>query len=270
MSEHAYFLDRDGERLFTFLHRPPGPCRAGALICAPLAEEKLWSHRVLVSAARELARAGYAVLRFDFRGEGDSARRFAESSLATRVEDARTALAELRRHVVEGGSITVLGLRLGASVAALATVDHDDVDRLVMWEPVTDGAEYVRTILRSNLMQQMTRHRRVIEDRESLIGRLERGESVNVEGYELGGALYRELSTFRLDPGRPPATRANLLVRISGRESPPCDDLRPLADGWAGTRLETVVEEPFWREIRSFYARAGNLFEATARWMGAP
>jgi exosortase A-associated hydrolase 2 len=270
MSEHASFLDRNGERLFTFLHLPPGPCRAGALICAPLAEEKLWSHRVLVSAARELARAGYAVLRFDFRGEGDSDRRFAESSLATRIEDARTAIDELRRHLVADGPITVLGLRLGASIAALAALDHEGVDRLVLWEPVTDGAEYVRTILRSNLMHQMTRHRRVVEDREALIARLDRGESVNVEGYEFGGDLYRELSALRLDPRRPPATRANLLVRISGREAPPCDDLQPLVEGWAGTRLESVVEEPFWREIRSFYARAGNLFDATARWMGPP
>jgi exosortase A-associated hydrolase 2 len=270
MSEQAYFVERNGERLFTFLHRPAGPCRAGALICGPLAEEKLWSHRVLVSAARELARAGYGVLRFDFRGEGDSDRRFAESSLSTRIEDAHTAVAELRRHVVADGPITVLGLRLGASIAALAALDHPGVDRLVLWEPVTDGAEYVRTILRSNLMHQMTRHRRVIEDRDALVGRLDRGETVNVEGYELGGALYRELASLRLEPGRPPPTRANLLVRISGHESPPCDDLRPLAEGWAGTQLATVVEEPFWREIRSFYARAGNLFEATARWMGAP
>ena len=270
MTEKAYFLHRDGERLFTFLHLPAGPCRAGALVCAPLAEEKLWSHRVLVSFARELALAGYAVLRFDFRGEGDSDRPFEDSSLTTRVEDARQAIGELRRHLVADGQVTVLGLRLGASVAALAADGREDVQRLVLWDPITNGADYVQTILRANLMSQMTRHRRVIEDRESLTRRLEQGEAVNVEGYGLGGTFYRELSAFRLDPARPPPTRSNLLVGITGREAPPRDDLRELAQGWGHTQVEAVAEEPFWREIRRFYARAGHLFDATARWMGNP
>jgi uncharacterized protein len=270
MTEQAYFLHGDGERLFTFLHLPAGPCSAGALICAPLAEEKLWSHRVFVSFARELAQAGYAVLRFDYRGEGDSDRPFEDSSLATRVEDARLAIGELRRHLVVEGHITVLGLRLGASVAALAADGRDDVHRLVLWDPITNGADYVQAILRSNLMGQMARHRRVVEDREALTTRMQRGESVNVEGYELGGALFRELSELRLDQSRPPPTCANLLVGISSQESPPRDDLRALAKSWKDTRVENVVEEPFWREIRRFYARANNLFDATARWMGQP
>lgn len=268
MTEKAYFLRGDGERLFTFLHLPAGPCRAGVLICAPLAEEKLWSHRVLVSLARELARAGYAALRFDFRGEGDSDRAFEESSLSTRVEDARLAIGELRRHLPAGGAVTLLGLRLGASVAALAAEGRDDVDRLVLWDPVTDGADYVQGILRSNLMAQMTRHRRVVEDRQALTARLLQGGSVNVEGYGLGGDLFRELSGLRLDASRPPPTSANLLVGVTAREAPPREDLVALAKGWGRTDVEGVAEEPFWREIRKFYARAPRLFEATTRWMG--
>jgi exosortase A-associated hydrolase 2 len=270
MTEQACFLDGDGERLFTFLHLPAGPCRAGALICAPLAEEKLWSHRVLVSFARELARAGYGVLRFDFRGEGDSDRRFEDSSLTTRVEDTRRAIGELRRHLAADAQVTIVGLRLGASVGALAAAGRDDVHRLVLWDPILNGSDYVQTILRSNLMHQMTRHHRVIEDREALTGRLLRGESVNVEGYGLGGALFRELDALRLDQvGRPP-TRSNLLVGISSREAPPRDDLLALAKAWNDTQVDTVAEEPFWREIRRYYAQAGRLFDVTARWMGRP
>lgn len=55
MTEEAFFLRRGGERLFAFLHRPDGPCRGGAVLCAPPAEEKLWAHRVFVSFARELS-----------------------------------------------------------------------------------------------------------------------------------------------------------------------------------------------------------------------
>ena len=91
MTENAYFLPLGGERLFAFLHLPGGPARGGIVLCAPLAEEKLWSHRVFVSFARELAARGFAVLRFDFRGEGDSDRRFEESDLDTRLADTHAA-----------------------------------------------------------------------------------------------------------------------------------------------------------------------------------
>ena len=50
----------------------PSPCAAAFVFCHPLTEEKLWTHRVFVTFARELAAAGHTVLRFDYRGNGDS------------------------------------------------------------------------------------------------------------------------------------------------------------------------------------------------------
>ena len=65
-------------------------------MCHPLGEEKLWAHRVFVTFARDLATAGFAVLRFDFRGEGDSDRPFEQADFETRIEDACLAIDTVR------------------------------------------------------------------------------------------------------------------------------------------------------------------------------
>jgi len=270
MTEHPYFMNRGGERLFAFLHLPERPAGTGAVVCAPLAEEKLWSHRVLVSFARELAQAGYAVLRFDYRGEGDSDRRFEDSSLTTRVEDVHYAVDEVRRHLPPQAGMMLVGLRLGGTVAAIAAAQRADVNRLVLWEPVVNGHDYLQSILRANLMSQLALHHRVVAAHDALMNRLEQGECVNVEGYGLGGDLFRELATLDLALLRPAPSADSLIVGVTMQGATNRQHLAALAENWPRARLDHAVEEPFWREIRRFYARAGQLFDATFRWMGAP
>lgn len=267
-SENAYFLALGDERLFAFLHHPAVPCRGGVVLCAPLAEEKLWSHRVFVSFARELCGLGYAVLRFDYRGEGDSDRQFEQSDLQTRIEDTVAAIDDLKRRLGLQ-RVTIVGLRLGAAIAALAAAGREDVERLVLWDPVTNGADYMQSVLRSNLMAQMALHRKVVESREVLIERLERGETINVEGYGLREPLFGQVSRIRLDGAFSPAAARILIVSIAAREAPAREDLTVVGASWSGAAVATAIEEPFWREIRSFYRRAENLFRVTLDWLGA-
>jgi len=269
MTETAYFLPLGDERLFAFLHRPEGPCLSGAVLCAPLAEEKLWSHRVFVSFARELAERGYAVLRFDYRGEGDSDRPFERSDCSSRIADTRAAVDELKRRVPELRRVTLAGLRFGATIAAAAAAGRDDVERLVLWDPVVDGAEYMQTVLRTNLMAQMALHHKVLESREQLIERLDRGETVNVEGYALSASLFREASGLRLGELIAASGHPCQVVSITQRAGPPRPDLAAVAM-LPGVALASAVEEAFWKEIKLFYQRADDLFRVTFDWLGAP
>jgi exosortase A-associated hydrolase 2 len=268
MTETAYFLPLGDERLFAFLHRPKGPCHGGAVLCAPFAEEKLWSHRVFVSFARELATRGYAVLRFDFRGEGDSDRTFEQSDLESRLEDTAAAIDELKRQVPEVTEVTLVGLRLGATIAAAVAAKRDDIDRLVLWDPVTDGAEYMQSVLRTNLMAQMAMHRKVLESREQLIERLDRGETVNVEGYRISGPLFRGVSGLRLPEVLSARKRPCQIVSIAARPSPPREDLASIASAFAHVQVASAVEEAFWKEIKVFYQRAADLFRVSFDWLG--
>jgi len=268
MTETAYFLPLGDERLFAFLHLPDGPCRGGAVLCAPLAEEKLWSHRVFVSFARELCGLGYAVLRFDYRGEGDSDRQFEQSDLNTRIEDTVAAIDELKRRVPELQKVTVVGLRLGAAIAALAAAGRQDAERLVLWDPVINGAEYMQTVLRANLMFQMAQHRKVIENREALVERLDRGETINIEGYELAAPFFRQVSAIQLAEALAASPAACQIVSITSRTAPVRDDIAALGIRYPQASIACAVEEPFWREIKVFYQRAADLFRVTFDWLG--
>jgi exosortase A-associated hydrolase 2 len=268
MTETAYFLPLGDERLFAFLHRPDGPCHGGAVLCAPLAEEQLWSHRVFVNFARELCVRGYAVLRFDYRGEGDSDRQFEQSDLQTRVADASTAIEELTRQVPELKKVTLVGLRLGGAIAALAAAGRADVERLVLWDPVINGADYMQSVLRSNLMFQMAQFRKVVEGREALVERLDRGETINVEGYELSAPMFRQISAIQLEEVLAANPIACQIVSIAPRAAPARDDLVALGARCRHVSLACAVEEPFWREIKLFYQRAADLFRVTFEWLG--
>lgn len=268
MNEDFRFLDVDGDRIFAGLHRAAQPASRALVMCHPLGEEKLWSHRVFVSFARDAAAAGFAVLRFDFRGEGDSDREFHESDFETRVQDACRAVEFVRETDPTITEVTLLGLRLGASVAAAAAVQRSDVARLVLWDPVVDGAAYMQTVLRLNLMYQMAVHRRVIEDRDALVARLAKSDTVNVEGYEVAEALFRQVSGFRMREVLPRFAGDTLIVQINQGEAPVKPELASLAEGAARCRIVAAREEPFWKEIKTFCRRAENLTSVTLRALG--
>ena len=70
------------------------------------------------------------------------------SDCSTRVADTRAAIDELKRQVPGLDRVTLVGLRFGATLAAAAAAGRDDVERLVLWDPVVDGADYMQSVLR--------------------------------------------------------------------------------------------------------------------------
>lgn len=80
--------------------------------------------------SRGLAEAGYAVLRFDFTGLGESAGTFAETSVSTKVSDLGAAAATL---VDRGfGPCAMIGHSLGGTAALLAAHRLHTVRSLVV------------------------------------------------------------------------------------------------------------------------------------------
>ncbi len=114
-----------GSRIVGALHlpdtRPPWP---GAVFCHGFTGHKAESHFLFTRMARSLARAGCAVLRFDFRGSGDSEGDFADMTIPGEVEDAKAAIAFLcRRRGVDTTGITLVGLSMGGLVSVHAATD---------------------------------------------------------------------------------------------------------------------------------------------------
>lgn len=132
--------------LFGF-HRPAdAPRPRGAVLCSPVGPEYLRCHRAYRELARRLVRAGYHVLTFDYYGCGDSSGLFQEARLARWQADTARAVEALKGRL-RTERVCLVGLRLGGSLAFLAAAGREDIDALVLWEPVVRGATLVRELL---------------------------------------------------------------------------------------------------------------------------
>lgn len=142
MSMQPTWFGRDAPR-FGWLHVPEtGEARGAVVCCPPLGTEGLGAHWALRRLADELAAAGFLVLRFDYRGSGDSSGApEGVTSLDCWLEDVAEAIAYARAS--GAGGVSLLGLRLGAALAARAAALDGAVEALVLWDPCT-GRAFVR------------------------------------------------------------------------------------------------------------------------------
>jgi pimeloyl-ACP methyl ester carboxylesterase len=141
-----YFGDPD-DQLFATYHPPDanrGRDRA-VLLCYPAPQEYRHAHWTFRKLAMQLASQGFHALRFDYAGTGDSAGDPPADALARWTADIGTAAAELRE--LSGlRKVSLVGFRLGAVLATRACANGFSAADLVLWEPVIDGAAYLRQL----------------------------------------------------------------------------------------------------------------------------
>jgi dienelactone hydrolase len=141
--------------LFGWFHPPRGARRSGGIvICNPVGDDLVRAHRPLRHLAERLAAAGFPVLRFDYRGTGDSAGDESEPGrVAGWLADVSAAADELR---ARGGveRLAFVGLRAGATLAVEAASDRDDVAAVVSWSGYPTGGAFVDDALRTHRMHR--------------------------------------------------------------------------------------------------------------------
>jgi exosortase A-associated hydrolase 2 len=267
IAEEPIFFENQGTRLFGIVHRPVEESNGQAFVfCHSFAEEKLWAHRVLVSYARDLAQQGYLVFRFDYRGYGDSEGEFVDCTLQSHIQDVRSAVEYVKQNFTDVDKINLLGHRLGASIV-LSGLDELMVNGcLVLWDPVVDGEKYIKEFLRSNLTTQLAVYGEVRETREKLIERMQNGELVNVEGYDLNEAQYDSLCGLNLLEVEADLAEMSVLIVQVSRTDKVKKDIAALLEKTAAD-ICFANEEQFWREIKRFYNRADAMYQVTDNWL---
>jgi hypothetical protein len=88
------------------------------------------------------------------------------------------------------------------------------------------------------------------------------GATVNVDGYELTETFHDELSAVDLCVGPRSCEAPALILAIARTEGPSPPAHSALAALYASARTATVREEPFWKELRAYVARAERLSPA--------
>ena len=95
---------------------------------------------ILKRNARILAEQGFASLRIDYRGSGDSDGEYQMTTFSTQVSDVLAAVDYIEKnlkHRVNARSIGILGHSQGGLVGSTAAAKDKRVDSLVLWSPAT-------------------------------------------------------------------------------------------------------------------------------------
>lgn len=141
------FFGEKSRQLLGFHHVPDGKAKPTAVLCChPAPQEYMRTYRAVKNLADGLARTGMHVMRFDWSGTGDSAGRVQDVRLDTWQQDLAVAAEELL-DLSGARRLAIVGLRLGASIAALACTKPRPVvaDTLVLWDPVVRGISWLES-----------------------------------------------------------------------------------------------------------------------------
>ena len=269
-NEQPIRIDSGGLPLTGMLYLPAAAPAAAVLLCDPWFEERKAAHRPLVELARVLADRGAAVLRFDCRGCGDSPGDFAEFALADWGADTLAAWDVLRQRAPACPG-ALLGLRLGAVLAAYTSQQRADVASLILWEPVTTGRDHLQQEFRKKLMKEMLTFGGTQASRDSFFKTLDAGDTVDFDGYAITPALYRQLLEVTPASLLPPPERRVLLVGVSptGQLSPALTRLQSELDRVPCTvTAQALQEQPFWNLIG--LVDCSPLIRLTVEWLLNP
>lgn len=190
------------------VHHPaaPGPApRSAVLLCNPFGQEAVRTHRMYRVLAERLARSGVHVLRFDYLGTGESSGDDGDGHLALWQDDLIAAHRELHRRSMRA-KVTWVGARLGATLAALAASREPALaERLLLWEPVLDGAAYLDTLVHD--------HARALARSYSLVpDAFQRPPVHELMGFEVSPLLLAQLRALNATAVAPLQARAVTLV----------------------------------------------------------
>ncbi len=266
------FLDSCGRSVFVqrFLADANLPFQGTVLHLPAFAEEMNKSRAMVASQAREMAGVGYDVLLPDYFGTGDSGGEFCEASWEIWLEDMQNCLAQLSRKPL--GPLVLWGLRLGGLMAMQLSGELEtQPSRLILWNPVLSGEQYMQQFLRLRLANSMM-YGESKEKAADLKKHLEDKGCLEVAGYELSNDMFMQLCSRNAESLDIPAVTHVLWGEVSPSVKGLTIPAQKLVNKWCEGKLSVEVQSidgsQFWatQEI----SRAEKLIEKTTDWLSAP
>jgi alpha/beta superfamily hydrolase len=243
------------DNLHGMLHHPVAKVRGTVLLCTPDGEERAWSHRTYVQLARTLAHRGYAALRFEYAGHGESSGTYEETTVETRLNNIAAA-AQYLADQLGSERFAVVASRLGAAFALEAAARGTAISHLALWEPVFDIPAYVRNLIRINLTGQMVIHKQVVKTTEQLLAEIAAGGHVSANGYHLTQQFLD--GTAQLHPReRLRAFAGRVLIVTTPSARPP----------ESSAEIVRLPLLPFWKEPKTDMTVPRDLIAETCHWI---
>ncbi|MFC5466404.1 alpha/beta hydrolase family protein [Lederbergia graminis] len=128
----------------------------GVLIIPGFADTAVGPHNLHVQMARELCQQGFAVLRFDYRGQGESDGEFVDFTIESGLADARAALQFLAEQPeVDSDRLGVVGFSLGGMLAVQLASETECVRALSLLAPVAYPVKVFRSFFQASHLQEI-------------------------------------------------------------------------------------------------------------------
>jgi hypothetical protein len=196
LTERAGYFPVSGAHLYTVLHAVENPL-ARTLLVGPFASERQNSYLPWVRWARYLAEKGIEVLRYDYRGIGESTGAFEQMTFADWREDVRL-LASWFQERSPQVPLVLHGLGLGAVLAGNAFAEGLG-DALMLWSPPASANQALRATLKRWVgLEQIFKFGDDRKTASDYIREIEQGSSLEVDGYRWSSSLWRESVDFNL------------------------------------------------------------------------
>ena len=264
-----FFGAGEGEHLiYGCTYLPDAGKKTGIVLVSPVGRQRLRCYHESANMARALAGQGFPVVRFDYRGEGESSGVFSEATLSTRLEDIASMVEELRRQA-SVQQICLVGFRLGGLLAVLAARDLG-IQQMILCDPVCTPRKFSRGMLRSNILLQSQYFGEVFSDEKALRKKLAEGRTVSVYGFHMGLPLLEELEQTDPEQHLSEFRGEAAIIYLSARTSPP---RKPVAR-WCeimsqNGRCETIcVPMAFsWASRKMWMPELQPLNQAVIRWL---
>ena len=202
------YLTSDAGPLFAWFYPPADRATGlGIVLCRPMGSELMCSYRAMRELALAMAEGGLAVMAIDYHGTGDSPGYDDDDNRVEQwMHSIDVAIDAL--HARGFADVGVVGVRVGATLAAAVASRRGDLACAVLWAPCKTGKAYAREMKMLALSEAPASS--------------EGGDaSVEAGGFLLTAATVGELAAVDLAKlGKPVAPRILLIAR----DDMPADD----------------------------------------------